>query len=143
MRRYSLFVVLSVAMLALLAVHPAAADGLEDLPGWDRYQRMRRAGSLASGGTVRSVSWSADGGSVTFSRDGEWFTLDLQTLATSPATAPERGERNDRGRRRGPARGRQRKSETSPDGSWEAISRNWNVTIERTDDSGTSVAVTT
>ena len=120
---------LCVSLVVVFGSGQAMADGLEDLPGWDRYQRMRRAGSLASGGTVRGVRWAEDGGSVSFERDGEWFRVDLQTMAVGPAEREAGGGRQQgrRGRRGGPGRGRQRHTEASPDGAWKAVSRDWNV----------------
>ncbi len=88
-----------------------------------------------SGGTVSRLHWDLDHGALYLTRRGERIRVDLETLTLALAADGEEPEREERPRsaRRRPGRGRQRSSETSPDGVWIARCVDWNVVIEPAD----------
>ena len=116
-----------LACAAAVAFQPRAAaqDRLKTMPGYDRYQKM--AGQLT--GAVRSgelaVTWSADGASLEYARDGKRHRYDLASrqstiLGDAPLDAG-RGGRGGRGGQGAPERGRQYASADSPDGKLRAV----------------------
>jgi len=127
----------------------AAFSGLEKMPGYDRYQKMRQMqGDLVAGGAVSQVRWADDGQSFEYRVGEQRFRFDLVTKMVSALEAPaEEGDEERGGRRPGagrrPARGAQRDFEPSPDGQWNARCVDWNVVLERTDELGGVVSVTT
>jgi dipeptidyl-peptidase-4 len=107
---------------------------LTDLPGYANSTKIRNARrELSGGGRVTGVTWSADGKSVAFKKEGEKLQLDLSSYQIGPAVdtpayqAPE-AERSPR--RGGVGRALQRSVEVSPDEKWKAICRNNNVVVE-------------
>ncbi len=118
----------AAAPAAMHAAMHAALTTLDDAQLREESTALRR---FDAGGTIRRVEWSDDGRTLSFERLGEACAFDLVGRVMVPA-AEEDDEDDDDGRRRdrGPARGRQRAKETSPDGAWTAISRDWNVFIE-------------
>ena len=71
-----------------------------------------------------------DHGLLVFERLGDAWAYELDTGVLRPAEPDETREERSRPRNRGPARGRQRQRETSPDGAWVAVCRDWNVVLE-------------
>ena len=138
------------SLLIAVVVVPALAGGrLDAHPRFDRYTFMREnQAKLVTGGTIRRVEWSEDGSTLTYQRDGETkYSVDLAagTVAETGDVEESEGDGAGRfpGRGRRPARGRQRDSEPSPDGNWVAKSVDWNVVLERSDDLGGTIDITT
>jgi dipeptidyl-peptidase-4 len=125
----------ALAAILLIALVVRAEPDLSDIPGYDRYQLVQRSMSeFARGGTVRAVRWTEDG-RLLYTVEGQRSAVDLATMERTEleeGDEPRRG--GDRPRRRGPGRGRQFERAASPDGSWTAICRDWNVVIEDGED---------
>ena len=137
-----------VSLLALIiAAQTFASDRLDARPGYDRYTFVRdNISKLARGGTISDLKWSEDGATLEFTRDETRLQLDLETKQTTDLEWSEEEIKKltqSRRRRRGPARGFQRDVELSPDGNWKAKSVDWNVVLERADDLGGTIVVTT
>lgn len=110
------------------------------MPGYDRYEKMRReiAGSVKRG--VVRPQWEEDGKFFTYSLDGKKYRYDI---AARRATLIEGGadpEPKPKAQQR-PARGRQYLSEDSPDGAWTASFRDRNVWL-KPKDGGLEIQVT-
>jgi dipeptidyl-peptidase-4 len=130
----------AAALLALTSFGVASAqDVLQEMPRYDRYEKLRReiAGSVRSGAVP--VSWAEDGQSLTYPRGGKTYRLDVRSgeeaEAEEPASQPVARAR------RGPERGRQFDSAGSPDGKLKAIHRDGNVYLSKADGTG-EVALT-
>lgn len=118
---------------------PAAAqDRLKTMPGYEQYQKV--TAQIPTGGAVRlgalSVTWSEDGRSFEYAKDGKLHRYDLTSRrATEIGDAPEaaggRG-RGGRGGTGGPARGRQAESAESPDKKLKAFYRDRNLWLSDT-----------
>jgi dipeptidyl-peptidase-4 len=132
---------LALAAVGASSVAEAAAQGfLASMPGRERFESMapQIRTSVVSG--ALDVTWSEDGGILTWERAGRRFRLDISSgrieeLAGAPVGAREPA-------RRGPARGRQLEEAVSPDGSRRAFHRDRNLWIVDADGSN-EVAVTT
>jgi dipeptidyl-peptidase-4 len=119
-----------------------AQDRLRGMPGWERYESMRNEiqPSVLSGAV--QVTWSEDGESFEYVRDGMRFRYGVDSRSTTALGAPDRpAGRGGFGRGGGPARGRQFESAESPDGTHEAFYRDRNLWIR--DAAGKEVAITT
>ena len=119
-----------------------AQDRLREMPGWERYESMRNEiqPSVLSGAV--QVTWSEDGESFEYVRDGMRFRYGVDSRSTTALGAPDRpAGRGGFGRGGGPARGRQFESAESPDGTHEAFYRDRNLWIR--DAAGKEVAITT
>jgi dipeptidyl-peptidase-4 len=140
----------SVLVCGLLCCVVASAQSrLESLPGYERYKLVSDAlEGLAKQGRISRVKWSDDGSTLAFHYLEKDFRFDLKTReltefgdgdedasTTQPASRPWE--------RAGVGRGQQRGQETSPDGKWTAISRDWNVIIEPVEEAGEPIRVTT
>lgn len=129
---------LSVFVLASLLVHlsPAVAqDRLKTMPGYERYQKVSRALPTVVRGGALQVTWSDDGQSFEYQRNGKRYRYDLaaheaaelpQPPQTQAATMPDTTPRRRR-QITGVARGRQAPSALSPDGKLKAFYRDRNV----------------
>ncbi len=137
--------VAGVLALASLAPTVAAPDErrLEEIPGYERYVKVRDTVRGVSGARISRLAWGEGG--LAFTRGEERLRVDFATgtVAAVGEGEGEEGYEAQPRRRRGVARGSQRDRERSPDGKWEAVCRDWNVVLERTDDLGGAVAVTT
>lgn len=132
---------LLTALLSLLFVIApiAAQDRFEKLPGYERYDTMRRnMRSLVSGGSVSQVIWREDG--VQFRSGGEVQRYLFATGETITVPAEDQWKNEEaapsgprRPTRRAP-RGRQLTEEPSPDGKWNAKYVNYNLELHPTDD---------
>lgn len=128
---------------------PAAAqDRLKTMPGYEQYQKV--TAQIPTGGAVRlgalSVTWSEDGRSFEYAKDGKLHRYDLTSRrATEIGDAPEaaggRG-RGGRGATGGPARGRQAESAESPDKKLKAFYRDRNLWLSDTTGSGETALTT-
>ena len=102
-----------------LQVIPSAQDRLRAMPGYARYQQMlpQVSGAVRSG--ALTVTWSQDGRTFEYARDGKLYRYDVATRrATEIGAAPEAAGRGGRGGRGGqgtPERGRQYAFADSPD----------------------------
>ncbi len=136
------------AALPALALVAAASgqDRFERLPGHDRYAKVSGAlDELGAGGRVGRVEWTPDGQALLFDRSGTRYRYDLGAGVLAPAlpeAPPQEPLARPRDGRPPVARGMQGDREPSPDGTWSAACRDYNVVLERADGSAT-VRVTT
>lgn len=116
---------------------PAAGNGplkLSQLPQYAAYTAaQRRRGQTLQLGRVKDVRWATDGGHVVFTADGKRQQLNLQTgrlqRVTVAPTAASANQTLSSPARSGVPRAQQRRSELSPDGSFTAIYKDFNVSI--------------
>jgi len=130
----------AVLLLGLNVTASLAQDKLKEMPRYDRYVRMLEAhrDGIWVSGTI-SADWSEDGMSFEYEREDMIYRYDIRTGETTEVgEAPERR----RGRRGGPARGRQWTEAESPDGEYLAFYRDRNLWVSRPDGSD-EYAVTT
>lgn len=121
----------------MVVTYPSVAQqSLEDFPGYDKYRAVQEASrELAREGRISRVEWAADESTVTFRRGDDRVTFDLTNrVEIDPADEVDddnAGARPDRRSRAGerPGRGRQRGSESSPNGRWTATCRDWNAVL--------------
>ena len=120
-------------LILLVAAGAAAAqDRLKSMPGYERYQKMRREiPTSVVPGTVL-VTWDDNGSGFEYRKDNKQYHFDIATgkseaLAT-PSTRPAPATQG-RGRRgvAGPERGRQFATATSPDKKFKATYKNRNL----------------
>ena len=115
----------------------------ESLPGHDRYQAVLEAQRpMRRSGRIRRVEWTEDGTALLFHRDDKAFRFNLESRELAEVTEAEPEAQSGRSGRESPdrrrsRRGRQRDRQPSPDGVWEAVCREYNVVLERTDGSAT------
>lgn len=127
----------TIGLVATLALTAVAQNRLQNMPRYDRYEKMRReiAGSVKRGDL--RVAWAADSQSFTFSRDGKTLRYTVATGKTAesePETGPTGPATGRRGQRGGaPARGRQFGSATSPDEKFTATYRDGNIVLKGPD----------
>lgn len=126
----------SLTLLALLPLAAYAQDQLQNMPRYDRYEKLRREiGGSVSRGDV-NARWSADSTSFTYQKAGKQVRFDVKTKTEGEdkgnvEDAPARGPR---GRQRGnPARGRQFDTAFTADGKMKAVCRDRNVFISDAD----------
>ncbi len=126
------------------------------LPSWSKAQQSPK---LTTGsGTTSQIRWGQGGKLVSFRQDDKRYELDLAKLSRREVTASnDKQAARPAGRRRRssggipgattgkyvgrPTRGRQYTRVDSPDGTWQAHYRDWNVVLENAE--GQKVAVTT
>lgn len=126
-----------------------AQDRLKTMPGYEQFTRMQaavRAEPVVKSGAI-AATWSVDGKSFEFTRDGKRQRYDLATKTTveAPAAAPAAGRGGPGGpggRGGAPERGRQVTEVLSPDSSLKASYRDRNLFVGARDGSNTQ-AVTT
>lgn len=128
-------------VLAALLFVPAlghATGLLTDHPRYAKYQAARQEWprSVHTGEIV--PTWAPDSASFTYSREGKTYRFDVKTRTSMETTAPPPSSL--RRPRRGPGRGRQNSTVTSPDGKRVATSRDRNVYVSM---GGTEKAITT
>lgn len=132
-------------LLCFITAATHAADRLDEQPGYERYTFVREnLSKLVTGGTLSKLKWSEDGKELLYTRGEQRYCLDLMTgtITEYEQTEEEKKEADESNPRRR-LRGRQRDIEPSPDGNWNARSVDWNVVLERTDDLGGTIDVTT
>ncbi len=129
----------AAAFAAVLVASQPAVFGqnytpMKEIPGNELMRRMQSAmGGIGDGGTIGDAKWDVAASQLWFNQDG-WKTLDLKSGTIAPANGEppatvdaSRTQRGERGRRGGPARGRQFTSSDSPDGAWTAVSEKGNL----------------
>lgn len=136
-----------LAAAALLVLASTVALGqrtLDQMPRYDRYQRLQRQMGAILSGEAANLSWADDSRSFTYVKDGKAYRFSLDTMReeelSGPVPTPNRRRGGFRG---GPERGRQFDSATSPDGKLRAVSRDRNVYIEAVGAKDDPAAVTT
>jgi len=138
MPRFAVCAGLSVLIL-LLQAGTAAQDRLKSMPGYPQYLRMlpQVTGAVRSGSL--SVTWTPDGGSFEYSRDGRRYRYDVaaRRVAEVQSTAePARGAGQGRGPQAPPDRGRQYVFAESPDGAlrarYDPVDRNLHLLTQAT-----------
>jgi dipeptidyl-peptidase-4 len=135
---------LPLVLLPALAFSPMAGrvvaqDRLKTMPGYERYESMRRESTNAFKSGALTVTWTNEGGAFDYRRDGKRFRYDVETrraaeLSPESTNAPasrsgRRGRREATGRNQPerPARGRQYTWAPSPDGKFKALYRDRNL----------------
>ncbi|MGV3615674.1 MAG: DPP IV N-terminal domain-containing protein [Fimbriimonas sp.] len=133
--------VLLTLVLGAVAGFASAQDALNEMPRYDRYEKLRReiSGSVKYG--TATVTWAEDGKSLTYRRDDKNYRLDLATGQESEATATSANGRGGQTRRT-PERGRQFDVAFSPDEKRKAFHRDGNVFLSDADGKN-EVAITT
>lgn len=115
-------------LLALLPSYAFAQETLQEMPRYDRYQRIGAASRGALTGGTAQAFWAEDGKSFKYQKDGKWLRFDVATRKTSDTDAPTAPARSGRFRP-GPSRGRQNAIVESPDGKRTATSKDRNVVV--------------
>ncbi len=118
-----------------------AQDRLKTMPGYARYEKMAREIPSAIKTGALKVTWSPDGRTFTYGKDGKLFRYDVAArraveAGLAPAEAPRRGRPGA-----GPVRGRQWDSALSPDKKLKAFYRDRNLWLSDAGGKG-EVAVT-
>lgn len=140
-----------VLMFVVLMLPVHAQDRFEQLPGYERYDAVRRQSrSLAQGGSVSQIIWREQG--VQFRSGGKTLrylfqsgeTIEVNGESDRWTVEPDGNAGPRRPMRRAP-RGRQLTEEPSPDGRWNAIYQRYNLVLRPTDEhpEGKEIAVTT
>ncbi|MBC8087529.1 MAG: DPP IV N-terminal domain-containing protein [Phycisphaerae bacterium] len=136
------------ATLFALATTASAQDRLKTMPGYEQFTRMQtvlRGDPAVKTGAV-AATWSADGKSFEFTRDGKRQRFDIATKKVSAAVEASPvaagGGRGGRGGGGGPERGRQVTEVLSPDSTLKAAYRDRNLFVSAANGSS-SQAVTT
>ena len=126
---------------------PTSDPTLRELPGYAKFSKvLRQRGRIATGGRAQDIQWSADFTKLSFvSSDGK-KVVDLATGkfvddAEFVAFKPEPVQARRRGSR--VPRAEQRPIEPSNNGKWDAVYKDFNVTLIPKDKSTPEVAVTT
>lgn len=123
---------LAAALAATVSV-TQAQDKLKTMPGYEQYQKVAPQIYTAVKSGAISAKWSEDGSSFEYSQDGKLFKYDVKSKkATEIGDAPKPEPR----RRTGPARGRQYDSTVSPDGTFNAFTKDRNMYLSNADGSG-------
>ena len=123
-------------MLLVFVTSSAAQDRLRTYPGYDRYARMSREMATAIKTGALQVDWT-DTTTFEYTLDGKRYRYDARSLSATEIPVP-----TDNAPRRGPERGRQFDSATSPDGKLKAFYRDRNLWLSNADGSN-AAAVTT
>jgi dipeptidyl-peptidase 4 len=131
----------------LLQITTKAQDRLKTMPGYQQHEKVSQVipGAIKLGSLA--VTWSDDGNSFEYTRNGKRYRYDVATRSATEIgavadPAPGRGGRGGRGGQPGPERGRQFESADSPDGKLKAGYRDRNLWI--TDAAGDNeIAITT
>jgi dipeptidyl-peptidase-4 len=137
-----------VVAAAVWNVPAVAQDRLRTMPGYEQYQKV--TAQIPAAGAVRlgalAVTWSEDGKSFEYARDGKLYRYDLAARrATEIGDAPEAAGGRGRGGRSGsggPARGRQAESAESPDKKFKAFYRDRNLWLSDTAGGGETALTT-
>jgi len=147
MRLHALLVLLCVVAIPITA---RAQQRLKTMPGYERYQKLKKEIPKSVKLGSLSVTWTEDGNAFEYSKDGKRYQYDIldrrsallpppQTSASAPAEPkpPRRATPPEH-----PDRGRQYTSAVSPDGKLKAFHRDRNVWLEGPDGTN-AVAITT
>jgi dipeptidyl-peptidase 4 len=144
---HTLNTAMATALLAVLGILPGtsvAQDRLKTMPGYEQFQKMATQiqGSVKLGSL--SVTWSQDGKSFEYQKDGKRYRYDIAAQKATEISATNNaaqsvprpagaGRRGGRGGQGGPLeRGRQYTSAVSPDGKLRAFYRNRNLWLSDT-----------
>ncbi len=138
-KRSTVFLVLAVLAGTMFS---AAQDRLKTMPGYARYEKMsREIPSAAKLGSL-IVTWSPDGKTFEYRKDGKLYRYDVAARrAVEAGVAPAEPARRGRPGA-GPVRGRQWDTAVSPDKKLKAFYRDRNLWLSDADGKS-EVAVTT
>lgn len=130
---------LSGLLMLIFAQSGQAQDKLKNMPGYDQYRKMapQLRGSVDYG--VISATWSEDGNSFQYVKDGKLLKYDVKKKITEDLGTPPRPQRRSWNR---PARGRQYASSDAPNGELKAFHKERNMYISNVDGSNVQ-AITT
>jgi dipeptidyl-peptidase-4 len=133
-------------------------DRLARMPGYERYEKMRREATNTITPGALTVTWRDGGRAVEYARSGRRFRYDIEHRTETELSAASKSNDGDTkdgdtnsppGRasaRKEPSerrdRGRQLTRAVSPDGQWRASYRDHNVWLTATNDTN-AIAVTT
>jgi dipeptidyl-peptidase-4 len=127
--------VIAVATVPLVL---SAQDRLKTMPGYEAAQRIAREAPQAVTGIVNAVTWTDQGRTFEYQRDGKRYRYDVAQRSSSAVGEPNAEDpRLKRGRGSildAPDRGRQAASTVSPDGALKAFYKDRNVWISTADD---------
>ncbi len=135
-RSWSIYVLAAVILLPLTT---QAQNRFETMPGYDKYRAMGDVmGELVVGGTLDArpgILWSEDGNYLYYAKQGTHYRVNLRSMRIQEISEEDRPtvERPTGSGRRGPGRARQATEEPSPDGTWEARFRDFNVVLVNTE----------
>ena len=122
-----------VAALIIPINSSFAQDKLKRMPGYDQYQKVApQIRSSVKYGSL-SATWSEDGNSFTFVKDGKTFEYDIKRKKTTEVDNAKPQSRRRFGNR--PARGRQYASAESPNKKLKAFTKDRNMFISNADGS--------
>ncbi len=132
----------ALAILSVVTVGIVAQDRLKSMPGYEQYQKMQKEIPTAIKSGSLAATWSGDGKTFEYTRDGKRYRFDVATRQTTDlGDAPDAGGRGagggraergqtppqGRGGQGAPERGRQVASATSPDGALKAFYKDRNL----------------
>ena len=120
-------------LLSLTPIAAAAQQRLPTMPGYERYSEMLPRLEQLQRDLAGAVDWAPDSRSVVFTRNGERLSYDVTTGTTTAVADPQD---EGRGRRGGPARGRQFVEAVSPDSAHRAFYRDRNLFVSQRDGTG-------
>jgi dipeptidyl-peptidase 4 len=138
-KRSTVFLVLAVIAGTMYA---AAQDRLKTMPGYAHFEKMSREipSAVKLGSLI--VTWSPDGKTFEYRKDGKIYRYDVAARrAIEAGVAPEEASRRGRPGA-GPVRGRQWDSAVSPDKKLKAFYRDRNLWVAEADGKN-EVGVTT
>jgi dipeptidyl-peptidase-4 len=135
------------ALVALSVAVPAqgrAQDRLKNMPGYERYTKMRRDMFTSVKRGQLAVTWKDEGKAFEYSKDGKRYRYDIATAKSTEIGVDNTPDNAFPGRRRrdplaaGPspffqARGRQVTSAESPDKKWKVFYRDRNLWLSKPD----------
>ncbi len=138
-KRSTVFLILAVLAGVTFA---AAQDRLKTMPGYARYEKMSREIPSAVKLGALIVTWSPEGKTFEYRKDGKIYRYDVAArkaveTGAAPVEAPRRGRPGA-----GPVRGRQWDSAVSPDKKLKAFYRDRNLWLSDAEGKN-EVAVTT
>jgi dipeptidyl-peptidase-4 len=116
-----------------------AQDKLKSMPGYEQYQKIApQLRSAVKPGSL-NVNWAEDGKSFEYAENGKLQSFSIKTKKVTEVGEIPRPERRPYNR---PARGRQFDSAESPDGKYNAFTKDRNMYLSNADGSN-EIAITT
>jgi dipeptidyl-peptidase-4 len=127
------------AALATTISISQAQDKLKSMPGYEQYQKIApQLRSAVKPGSL-NVNWAEDGKSFEYAENGKLQSFSIKTKKVTEVGEIPRPERRPYNR---PARGRQFDSAESPDGKYNAFTKDRNMYLSNADGSN-EIAITT
>ncbi|WP_339704777.1 alpha/beta fold hydrolase [Algoriphagus aquimarinus] len=131
------FLTMAAALATTISVSQAQ-DKLKSMPGHEQYQKIApQLRSAVKPGSL-NVNWAEDGKSFTYAENGKLQSFSVKTKKVTEVGDIPRPERRSNNR---PARGRQFDSAESPDGKYNAFTKDRNMYLSDPDGSNV-IAIT-